>query len=395
MLNICILNSVHPASDTRVLKIATTLAEAGYAVTMLSPSIQVPFASLQKLEGRLKLVEIERPKGQFRPSSGIGAFLKTLLSRLMISAQLFRQGWRLKADVYHCNEVDSWLVGILLKVLLRKRVVFDVHEYYPSHIIALLPNHPIRQPLEKLLIKFFTVCSKLTDGAIFTNQTRADLYKFQCPQVIVRHCVSLKLVDGIIQKDSTLETQYKGRTVLLHVGLLRDTYGTEQLIEAIGLLQDVPNLVCVVLGGIYDPHNVIQHKLADLDLNERLEIVEKVPFEQVVQYLNVADIGLIVVQPCRKSFVTSLARKFLEYIAFGVPIVASDFPEMRRIVEKYEVGLLVNPEDPQDIARAIKILVQDPVMRSRMKANGRAAFENELNWEMESQSLVKMYTSWS
>jgi len=394
-MKVCILNSVHPVSDTRVLKIATTLSDTGHQVTILSPSVQVSSTNLQELEGRLKLVEVERPKGQFRPSSGLVAFLKTLLSRLMVSIQLFRQGWQLKADVYHCNEVDSWLVGILLKILLRKRVVFDVHEYYPSHIIALLPGGLLSHPLESLLLKFFAICSRLTDGAVFTNQTRADLYKFQCPQIIVRHCVSLKHADGINQRDLALETSYKGRVVLLHVGLLRDTYGTEQLIETMRLLCDVPNLVCVILGGIYDPCNTIQRKLADLDLNERLEIVEKVPFEQVVQYLNVADIGLIVVQPCRKSFVTSLARKFLEYIAFGVPIVASDFPEMRRIVEKYEVGLLVNPEDPQDIARAIKILIQDPSMRSRMKANSRAAFENELNWEIESQSLIKLYASWS
>jgi len=75
----------------------------------------------------------------------------------------------------------------------------------------------------------------------------------------------------------------------------------------------------------------------------------------------------------------------------GLPIAVSNFPEMKRILGKFEVGETFDPEDPEDIAKAVKKISQDPRRYERLKANALKAAREEYNWEMESKKLIKLY----
>jgi len=392
-MNICILNSVHPASDTRVLRVASTLAEYGHRVTVVSPSSSGVDDDLRVDKGSPRFVDVRKPKGVFRPGSGLLSTWKVLVSRLMVEASLFRQGWRLRADVYHCNEVDSWFVGIALKLLLGKRVVFDAHEYYPSKLIDFLPWRWLRDPVEKLLVRFFMLCSRMTDGAIFVNRSLLEFYGFKCQQTVVRNCIKRGDVDKV-QVDRALATRYQTKTLLVHIGRMREIYGASVLLESMSMVEGVPNLLCLVVGGV-DQLEVFEKRARDFGVEQQIEIVDHIPFERLLQYLRLADMGLIVVQPWRKSIVYSLARKFLEYIAFGLPVIASDFPEMRHVVMEYDLGLLVDPEDPQDIAAAITTLAKDADLRRRLGCNSQRAFVEEFNWELEQEQLLSLYNRWA
>jgi len=365
-----------------------TFLEVGHNVTLISPSLDRLPSELQVEDKHLRLIQIGKPRGPLRANQGITMLLKIVMSKLKVAGQLFCWGWRLRADVYHCNEVDSWIIGILLKFLLRKRVVFDIHEYYPSIMVEFAPQWS-RKRLEKVLQKLFILGSMFTDGAIFVNQSLADLYGLRCAKTVVRNFLRHCDVDNT-EVSPIIREKYKSSIVLLHVGLMRRAYGSDFLIKAMACLPDLPDLNCVILGGVNDSIE-FQSKVLEFSLTEKIEVIEQMPFEQVTQYLRVSDIGIIVVQPWRSSFVYSLARKFLEYIAFGLPVIASDFPEMRRIVNKYDLGLLVDPEDPEDIARAIRHLVQNPDLRQRLGRNSQAAFNEVLNWEMESKHLFDLY----
>ena len=148
-MKICILNSVHPLQDTRLRRVAETLAEPGHEITILAPLYgeedQNGFVE------RFKITFIGIPRavqGRFEKGRSLGGILRTVYSRIKIAADLFRLGLKIRADVYHCNEMDSWAVGILLKLWLKRAVVFDVHEYYPARVAEASPNPRLAKAIE-------------------------------------------------------------------------------------------------------------------------------------------------------------------------------------------------------------------------------------------------------
>jgi len=86
-----------------------------------------------------------------------------------------------------------------------------------------------------------------------------------------------------------------------------------------------------------------------------------------------------------------LPNKLFEYMASGKPVVASNFPEMRRIIEEGRCGLLVDPTDPGDIARAVLYLLEHPQEAEEMGRRGRKLVEERYNWEDMEKALGEVY----
>jgi glycosyltransferase involved in cell wall biosynthesis len=92
-----------------------------------------------------------------------------------------------------------------------------------------------------------------------------------------------------------------------------------------------------------------------------------------------------------QAFVESLPIKLFEYMAAGLPVVASDFPGWRRIVEEVGCGRLVDPLDPAAICRELQWLLEHPDEAEAMGKRGRAAAESCYNWDGEGKALTDMY----
>ena len=102
-----------------------------------------------------------------------------------------------------------------------------------------------------------------------------------------------------------------------------------------------------------------------------------------------ADIGVILTQNTCLNHYYSLPNKLFEYIQAGLPVLGSNLPEIAKIIEKNKVGVIVNPQDPQDIAKGIKYLL-DSFVYSEAKDNTLQAAE-KYNWENESVRLIELY----
>jgi glycosyltransferase involved in cell wall biosynthesis len=104
------------------------------------------------------------------------------------------------------------------------------------------------------------------------------------------------------------------------------------------------------------------------------------------------DAGIVCFQPlpfCR----VALPNKIFEYMAAALPVVASNFPLWREIIEGNSCGLCVDPEDPNDIAQAVRYLYGHPEERRKMGENGYRAVREKYNWEKEGEKLVALYKS--
>ena len=86
-----------------------------------------------------------------------------------------------------------------------------------------------------------------------------------------------------------------------------------------------------------------------------------------------------------------MPNKLFDYMLMSLPVVVSNFPLYRDVVQTHQCGLTVDPARPQEIARAIVYLIEHPREAQQMGANGRRAVLEKYNWEKESQKLLQIY----
>ncbi|MCY1418554.1 D-inositol-3-phosphate glycosyltransferase [compost metagenome] len=125
-------------------------------------------------------------------------------------------------------------------------------------------------------------------------------------------------------------------------------------------------------------------------MSDRVYFIPTVKLAELPEYTASADIGVQPIENTCFNHFTTDSNKLFEYLVAGLPIIATNLPEIRKVVGKYEVGLLLNGKDTQTLATAVNSLVENPAMRESMASNSeRAALE--LNWEEQENKLVEMY----
>jgi glycosyltransferase involved in cell wall biosynthesis len=100
--------------------------------------------------------------------------------------------------------------------------------------------------------------------------------------------------------------------------------------------------------------------------------------------------GLVTLKPL-VNYLDSLPVKMFEYMEAGIPVIASNFPYWKSIVEPIDCGICVDPQDPEAIRKAILELVNNPVKAHEMGKKGREAIWTKYNWSIEEQKLLSFY----
>lgn len=175
--------------------------------------------------------------------------------------------------------------------------------------------------------------------------------------------------------------------LVLHQGAPAPDRGCEVLIEAVARLHDV-NLV--FLG---DPEpgygDELASRVRESGITERVYILPSIPLTELLAYTAEADVGVTLLQDTCENHRLALPNKLFEYIAAGVPVVASALPETQRLVEGYGIGWCTSPDDPAAVAAALKSALEsrnDLALRQRL-----ALAASELRWEVERRRLVDLY----
>ncbi len=174
--------------------------------------------------------------------------------------------------------------------------------------------------------------------------------------------------------------------ILLYQGSIQEFRGIEETIDA---LQYLERCVFVVVG--YGHHRpVLEALVKQRGLEDRVRFFGPIPNDELLWYTATADVGMCVIRGTSLSYRWSLPNKLFEYMMAGIPIVASDFEEMGRVVREEGVGEVCNPDDPAEIARAVRTVLDASEGDKTYREAARAAI-SRYTWEWEQQVLLDVY----
>ena len=178
-----------------------------------------------------------------------------------------------------------------------------------------------------------------------------------------------------------------GSAIVLFIGGVHLGRGIDDIVRAIAA---VPATAGVFLGSGEPPEHV--RSLAEaLGIEDRLHFLPRVGSSEVIPFAASADVGITLTEPISLNSRYALPNKLFQYMAAGIPVIASDYPQVAEIVLAHRAGLTVDPADGQAIANAVRAVVADPRAAREMGRRGREAVERAYNWEVAARTLVAVY----
>jgi glycosyltransferase involved in cell wall biosynthesis len=283
--------------------------------------------------------------------------------------------------VYHLHDPELLLVGIALKLLARASVVYDVHEDYPLQVLAKSWIPRSLRPVVAGLVRFLEPLAARQFDAVVT--AGEDIARRFHKKASIIHNYPILYHDGNGAPPLRLAREC---LALIYIGGISRERGAIEMIKAMRLLPDSVTLTLV--GRFSDPS--LQEQVESMSGARRVRFLGWLPQREVQVHLGKADVGLVCFHPS-PNHMFPRSNKLFEYMEAGLPVVASDFPLWRAIIEEVGCGLLVDPQDPGAIASAISRLRDSPEERKRMGDNGRKAVLERYNWEREGAILLELY----
>ncbi|EAC3456729.1 glycosyltransferase [Listeria monocytogenes] len=369
---IFMFSSVHVWSDTRIFfKEAMTLANEDFMVDFYA--IEGPTIYDQS-HANICVTTLSQSENK-----------KTARPKRWL--QLYKKALASDACYYHFHDFELLAVATMIKK--RKPncfIIYDMHENFPAMLKTKewIPKF-IRRPLSEILAYLEKKWMAHIDAVIFAETS----YKEHYEQVNIDKCDVLNLPVWqeplIIKKRESFTFVYVG-------DLVRDR-GVFEMLQLIKNLK-ARGYATVCLKLIGPMHSSIKEEVLDFIItNELVDMIKmygRIPYTEIWEHYASAHVGLCLLHPI-PNYMHSLATKLFEYMAAGLPILATNIPDWKELIEETGTGLTTNVFDMQDTTNQAEKMMQSQALRERFSDNGRKAFNSRYNWQTEEKKLVSLY----
>jgi glycosyltransferase involved in cell wall biosynthesis len=358
---VCHISTVHPVLDDRILfKECNSLKESGFDVSyvvanpdsFVYPGIQI--ISLPVFNGRFN----------------------RLIRGSMAAYRLAKQT---RAELFHFHDPELMLMAVFLR-LSGKKVVYDVHENITQQVRYKPWIKPtwFRWLLSRLVHLTEKFCCLFFQGIVAATDDIARKFPSSKTSVI-RNFPLFNWTEDIHN-----EPHSKDVPTLIYAGGLTQIRGIREIIDSLSLMSFPIRLKLI---GKFDDEAYEQECKASPGW-QYVEYKGFMSLKDVYSEVATSDIGVAMLYPIR-NYLTSLPVKAFEYMAFGLPMIVSDFPFWKEMFKGCAV--FADPMKPESIAAEISKLVENEELRMRLGEMGLKRVREELNWETESKRLIDLY----
>ena len=350
-------------TDNRVNKVAASLQKMGFEPVLIGRLL--PESHIVKRD-----YETHRMKLLFR---------KGAMFYLEYNLRLFFHLLKSKVDVFVSNDLDTLPANYLASRIKRKPLVYDSHEYFTE--VPELIGRPVVKAiwtwLEKLLVPkvdaAYTVCDSIAE-------VYRDLYKVEFK--VVRNLPVCSQVEKMEHPEDS-ESQPK---VILYQGALNLGRGVGTAIRAMKYLEGVE----LWLAGDGDLTSQLKELVVEMKLESKVKFLGRLPLHRLHEVTRQADLGISLEEDLGLNYRFALPNKLFDYIQAGVPVLVSNLPEMRHIVDHYQIGTIAETYQWKAVSELMKTALFDEEKRYGWKQNLPKA-ANELCWENEEDVLRQLY----
>lgn len=357
---ICHMTSAHNRYDIRIfVKECVSLAKNGLDVTLIVNDI----APDELIEG-VKIVSTK-----LKPQNRLQRFIYS-------KKHLYKKALEVNADIYHIHDPD--LLTIARRLTKKgKKVIYDSHEDVPRQILSKnwIPKN-IRSLISYTFEKYENKTTKILAAVVVPTPHIADRFR-QINNDVYMVCNFPLLSEFEVSTTNSLK-----RNNACYVGGISINRGIRQIVEATQKAK-----LDLILCGKFESEELKNEIVTSFQHVKYLGFLNR---KGIAKVLNESIVGIVTLLPT-PNHVNSYPIKMFEYMAAGMPIIASNIPLWEEIIQKHNCGICVDPRSVEEIEKAIKHITKNPEAAKVMGRNGEKAVLEEYNWESQVKILISMY----
>lgn len=359
-------------TDQRVQRAAGTLKDAGYQILVVGRKLP------DSLELSAKRFKTQRFRLWFNKGPLFYANYNLRLTWLLL--------WQ-HTDILLSNDLDTLPANFFVSKVKKIPLVYDSHEYFTG--VPELANRPRIKAIWKFIES--RILPKIKH-AYTVNDSIAKLYKeeYNISFKVIRNMPETKI--GIQKDISILKRELrlpKNKSIIILQGAgINIQRGAE---EAVLAMNYVENALLLIIGS-GDVIPILKKMVVEMQLSEKVQFVPKKSPAELMQYTSCADLGLSLDKDTNLNYRFSLPNKLFDYIQAGIPVLASDLPEIKSIIEKYNIGRISPNHDVEQIAALMNEMLHNTELRKEWGINLKVA-ARELNWNTERNKFLEIFQS--
>jgi glycosyltransferase involved in cell wall biosynthesis len=269
------------------------------------------------------------------------------------------------------------LLPVAFRFAGKAKVILDAHEYYTG----LYNDSPIWNFFMKEFYQWMS--ENYLHKCVLTiavNESIRLLYEnnFQIPTI------SITNASDYVELQPTEVDPNNIR--IIHHGLASKSRNLELMIEMMNYLEDRFSLTIILLTINYASQAYVKTLKNMAKNNQRIIFLDVLPQDELIKFCNDYDIGLFFMPPSNMNIEYSLANKFFQYIQSRLMLAVSPLPEMKRLTEAYELGVVGDNYDPKAMAAKLNRLTAADIWFYKNRAHERA---KELSSEANREKFLK------